>query len=67
MTQISLRFEIEDVTLGEKFFRKVVVSESQFDLSRFDIVELVGEDLKTSVLKMWRFARATSASSVDKS
>ncbi len=65
MTQISLRFEIEDVTLGEKFFRKVVVSESQFDLSRFDLVELVAEDLKDSVIREWRTRR--SAATVDKS
>lgn len=51
---ITLRFEVEDSEIGRRFFRKVKVTEEQFDLSRFDLVDHLAGDLKTQVLAEWR-------------
>lgn len=51
---ITLRFEIVDSELDLKFFKKVLVTEDQFELSRFDLVDYLAADLKTLVVGKWR-------------
>ncbi len=65
---ITLRFEIVDSELDLKFFKKLLVTEEQFELSRFPLVETFAEDITNHVIGEWRRKkRGPPPSAVDKS